>query len=152
MVSCKQCGAGIRQYTAASNVCKGQGSLYANRGSDSVGETQIFPPPSPDSNWTFQGCYSHMCCYCALRSGLHPDSFLAIGCYHCKERKSLALVAEFAKLRLQSSAVCLWAGLSGDLIDKIMRSVIDPKDLAPVTFSLDLQEGARGRQAAADIP
>ena len=96
-----------------------------------------------------------MCCYCALRSGLHPDSFLAVGCYHCKERKiseELALVAEFAKLKLQSSAVCLWAGLSGDLIDKIMRSVIDPKDLAPVTFSLDLQEGARGRQAAADIP
>ena len=162
MLSCKQCGAGIQQskYStaafrvfessklplppAASNVCKGQGSLYVNRGANSDCQTQIFPPSSPNSNWTFQGCYWHMCCYCALRSGLHSNLFLAIGCYECKERKSgsshirireLALVtSEFAKLKLQPSSVCLWAGLSGDLINKIVHSVVDLKELAPVTF------------------
>ena len=109
------------------DVCRGQGTFYATRKPD-----QERPPPYSE-HFNFLGIYCGMCCYCALKKGLNLDSFFSVGCYDCKRRRHLVMMAtEFARLKKRRSGSAVeawstdrWAGLPDSLIDVIIAMAID---------------------------
>jgi hypothetical protein len=104
--------------------CRGQGKYYSTRPDAEI------PPVSEHFN--FAGYFMGMCCHCALMRGLCIESFISVGCYHCKQR--LFVWTEFSKLKKKGKGASIqvwssngWAGLSDNLIDYILKMVFGPK-------------------------
>ena len=103
--------------------CRGQGKFYSTQRP----ENDLLPPVS--GHFNFAGFFIGMCCHCALRRGLCIESFISVGCYHCKRR--YFVWTEFSKLKkkkgngasLQAWASNGWGGLSDNLIDHILKMV-----------------------------
>ena len=144
-ISTKECGYfGKHSTQLTSNgcapVCRGQGPFYATRKSD-----QERTPSNSSEHFNFIGTYRGLCCYCALKTGLHLKSFLSAGCYACKRRRHLVMVVtEFARLKRWRSGDAIpatalptgrWAALPHSLVDTIIAMAINGSSRSPFFLS-----------------
>jgi hypothetical protein len=101
--------------------CRGQGTRFSvwNR---------VTHSPHDDSSlihYNFTGCYSGMCCFCALKVGFSADIFGQVGCRHCVRKELLR--AEVARCFGSAGGSWTshgWRALPSAIVDRILVFVL----------------------------
>lgn len=101
--------------------CRGQGTLYNERrpASSPYGERATF-------HYNFTGCFSGMCCFCALKSGFVAEVFGEMGCYDCvrKERLRAEVARAFRSSGVNHASASWsshgWSALPLAIVDHIL--------------------------------